>query len=532
MSAHFHEHKSLWINTVPSQAFPHLEGDLDVDVAIIGGGITGITSALLLQRAGKRVAVIEALRVGEGVTGYTTAHITEALDARYQTLVKKFGLAGARLAAGSQRDAKLLIERIVRQEELDCGFTKLPGYLYTERREDLAMIEEEAAAAERIGLDVELTNDIPLPFPTVAAAKFNDQAAFHPRKYIMPLARKIVDRGGRVFEGTRVLEVEDGEPARLVTERGIVTARDVIVATHSPVSNILYLHTKLYQYRSYVVALRLRKGSPFGLFWDSDDPYHYVRTDPAESGDVLIVGGEDHKVGIAPENDTRKPYEALEEWARERFGAHSVEYRWSAQVVETADGLPYIGLNSASKHIWVATGFAGNGMTCGTVAAILLTDLITGQPNPWAELFDATRLKPLAAAGRFIKENVDFPVHFVKDRLGIEKTPVSEIGPGEGKIIKVNGEKLAISRSETGEVCAVSPVCTHMGCFVGWNTAEKTWDCPCHGSRFKPTGEVIDGPAIAPLERKTVVEDRAPAKKGTIPDDPRAHPHPERERST
>jgi glycine/D-amino acid oxidase-like deaminating enzyme/nitrite reductase/ring-hydroxylating ferredoxin subunit len=503
--------RSFWVATAPGRSFPPLPGDLRVDVAIVGGGITGITAALLLKRAGKRVAVLEAQRVGEGVTGYTTAHLTEAIDARYATLIGRFGLEGAKLAARASRAGIERIAAFVRELGIDCGFQRLPGYLYTERDGDLGALHDEYEAARKVGLAVTMSEEVPLPFKARAGVRFEDQAQFHVRKYVMPLAEAVAGDGCHVFEDTRVEAVHHELPCRIETPRGTVHADHVIVAANVPL-NRLFLQTKIAHYRSYAIAARTTQLGLKGLFWDTDDPYHYLRSATAGGEDVVVIGGEDHKTG--QEEDTVACYVRLVAYARERFAVTAIRYRWSAQVIEPVDGLPFIGRNSLSSHVFVATGYSGNGMTFGTMAGMLLVDEVLGRANPWASLFDATRIKPLASARDFIAENVDFPLHLVGDRLRRpDAKDVADVKAGEGKIVAAGGERLAVFRRDDGGLHVVSAICPHLGCQVHFNNAERTWDCPCHGSRFATDGELLNGPATCGLAPRALDEEEpAPAK--------------------
>jgi glycine/D-amino acid oxidase-like deaminating enzyme/nitrite reductase/ring-hydroxylating ferredoxin subunit len=494
------EPKSLWIATTRYPRFKPLQGAVSVDVAVIGGGISGLTAATLLKAAGRSVAVIEAGRVAEGVTGYTTAHLTEVVDASFGTLISNFGEDGARQAVQATRAALETIAGFVRDRGIECGFHRVPGFFYTEHAEGVAGVREEVDAAQRLGLQAAYTEDVPLPFPVRGALRLEDQARFHVRQYLLPLLRDVPGRGSHVFEDTRVVEVDDGEPCVVRTENGTVTARDVVMATHVPL-NRFFLQTKLAHYRSYVLAGPAGTDVPDGLFWDDEDPYHYIRVQEVDGERLAIVGGEDHKVG--QDDDTEERYQALREYAHRRLKLRRITYRWSAQVAEPVDGLPYLGRNTMSSHVYVGTGYSGTGMTFGTLAAMVATDLILGRENPWVKLFDATRVKPLAAARDFVSENVDFPAHLVADRLkSAEGDSFRDVGRGEGAILEIEGKKRAVYRDDQGAVHVLNPVCTHLGCLVGFNTAEKSWDCPCHGSRFRPDGEVINGPAVKPLARE------------------------------
>jgi glycine/D-amino acid oxidase-like deaminating enzyme/nitrite reductase/ring-hydroxylating ferredoxin subunit len=496
---------SLWTPTVEERVYPRLDQSLAVDVAIIGAGVTGVTAARLLKNAGLKVALVESRRIGKGESGKTTAHLTQCLDTRYHTLISRFGLDGAKATAASQNAAINRIASFVEELHIDCQFDRLPGYLFAEDEGAACELEKEEEAAAGIGLGVESATNLPLPFPVVRALRFPNQAQLHPRRYLLGLADGIDGNGCHIFEDTQVLNIQDqdhGEDCRLVTERGVLRARDVIVAAHVPISDKLLLATKLAAYRSYAVAVALSDEGPKGLFWDTTSPYHYIRWQRVDGVCYLIVGGEDHKVGEA--DDTRKPFQRLEEYVAGRFGqtVKATDFRWSGQIIEPADGLPYIGRSPGMDHIYVATGYSGNGMTSGTLAGMLLSDELLGKANPWRDLYDATRFKPVASAKNFVEENVTFPKHMLADRLkGLEGADALEtLAPNEGRLVKIDGEKLAVYKNTRGEIVAVSPVCTHLGCLVNWNTAEKSWDCACHGSRFDPQGRVLNGPATSALQ--------------------------------
>ena len=498
--------ESLWRATYKVGGFAPLDRNLDVDIAIVGGGISGLTAALILSRAGKRVAVFERDTIGSGETGNTTSHLTEAVDGGYQGFIRDFGESGARQVAQSSRDAIDWIATLVREAGIDCGFVRVPGFLYTEREKDVARLADELDAARRSGCPVEWTDQAPLPFKNLGGVRWDNQAQLHATAYLDGMLREAISQGLQVYENTRVLGVHEDAPCRIETDRGTVRAADVFVAANVPINNRVLLHTKIAAYRSYAIASAAPAGISPGLFWDTDDPYHYTRLHEVDGQTYLIVGGEDHRTG--EQVDTEERFDRLVTYARERFQVLNSEFRWSGQIIEPVDGLPFIGRNAAAQRVFVATGFSGNGMTFGTLAGMVVSDLILGRQNPYADLFDATRIKPVAAAVDYVKENVGFAVHLVTDRLtslNAEDRPVQSLRPGEGGVFSSDEGKIAVCRDKQGVVHACSAVCTHLGCDVAWNAAEQTWDCPCHGSRFSPEGTVINGPAVSDLRRVPVM---------------------------
>jgi glycine/D-amino acid oxidase-like deaminating enzyme/nitrite reductase/ring-hydroxylating ferredoxin subunit len=428
------------------------------------------------------------------------------LDTRYQQLEHRFGREGAALVARSSQAAIEQIARLVERTRADCDFARLPGYLFTEREDGVDELRLELEAARTAGLEVELS---PVPLPLVARAGlcFPNQAQFNPLLYVNGLAANIPGDGSHVFEQARVVSIDEGEPCRVHLEHGeVLTADRVILATHVPLNRVL-VTPRLAQYRSYVVSGVAPQSSP-GLFWDTEDPYHYVRRQRVGDCFHWIVGGADHKTGQEPAG--QEPFERIAEIAA-RIGLHAIEQRWSAQVVESVDGLPLIGKNAGSERVYVATGFSGNGMTFGTLSAMLLSDACLGRNNEYAELYSAARIKPLASLASFVGENVDFPLHLLSDALRPpEARSLREIAVGEGKTVRVGGRRLAVYRDDHQLLHAVSPVCTHLGCHVKFNHAEKTWDCPCHGSRFGLDGAVLDGPAAQNLDYQVLDDDDLP----------------------
>jgi glycine/D-amino acid oxidase-like deaminating enzyme/nitrite reductase/ring-hydroxylating ferredoxin subunit len=495
---------SIWDASATVPMRPTLDTDLDTDVCVVGAGIAGLTVALHLVREGHRVVVLDDGPIGGGESGRTTAHLATANDDYWHEVERLHGHAVARAVADSFRAGVDRIETIVREEGIDCDFVRLDGWWFPATPDDRALLEKERDASHRLGFtDVELVAEWPLAhrFPR-PGLRVPNQAQFHILRYLAGVADAIERRGGIIRTGAQVVDFEDGEPARVRTAAGrTVTARDVVVATNSPVNDGVTMHTKQAPYRTYVIGVRVAKGSiPPGLYWDTAEPYHYVRLlDPAGPGDtdVLLVGGEDHKTG-QPDGDERTAFDRLAAWTRDHFGVGDVVSRWSGQVMEPADLLAYIGRNPGDRHTWIVTGDSGNGMTHGTIAGILLADLIAGRPSPWRDAYDPAR-KPVHAAGEFVKENLNVAAQFADWLTPGDVADLDAIPPGEGKLLRRGARKVAAYRAPDGTLSLRSATCTHLGCVVAWNGAERTWDCPCHGSRFAPDGTVVNGPAIVPL---------------------------------
>ena len=497
----YEKHLSFWVDTTPQTNYPPMPGNTSVDVAVLGGGITGLTAAVLLKRLGKTVAVIEAQRIAEGVTGHTTAKITSQHKLIYDTLIKGHGEQKARLYAEANEAAIDRIEAFVNEQSIDCDFGHLPAYVYTEDADVLSQLEAEVAAAQTVGLPASFVSEVPLPFPIKGAVRFENQAQFHIRKYLLPLAEEIPGEGSHIFENTRAVNVKEGVRCRVETDRGHVFAKDVIVATHIPFTFKGQFWGKATPQREYGVSARIESTRALeGMFISAESPTRSVRTAPKEEGLSLIVVGEAHKTGEEP--DTERRYRNLEEWARERFGVTVFENRWSSQDYSSFDGLPYVGrIGARSEHVYVATAFAAWGITNGTAAAMLLSDLIGGKENRWADLYDSTRTSPFGAKSLY-EEGASQAMHFFKDRFEGATEVASAIAPGEGRIVGRPGDQTAVYRDSQGEIHAVSARCTHLGCIVSWNPAETSWDCPCNGSRFPVEGEVLQSPAVRELEKK------------------------------
>jgi glycine/D-amino acid oxidase-like deaminating enzyme/nitrite reductase/ring-hydroxylating ferredoxin subunit len=487
---------SLWLETSSKSDYARLERNVTVDVAIVGGGIAGVTTALLLKEAGATVALVEAGRVGAGVTGYTTAKVTSLHGLTYSKLASSFGEDGARVYGEANQAGLERIARFVEELEIDCDFRRKPNYTYTESPEERGRIEEEVATAARLGLPAAFTQTTDLPFPVAAAIRFDDQGEFHPHKYVLALTARIPGEGSHVFERSPVLGVDDGDPCVVETGTGSVTADQVVIATHMPLLDRGLYFARVHPERSYVVAARLRGGPPSGMYLSTESPAHSIRAHPVDGGELLLVGGESHKTG---QRDTSERYRALARWAESRFDVERIEYRWATQDNMPADGMPFVGpLWPLSGRLYTATGFRKWGLANGTAAAMILRDLILGRPNAWASTFDPQRLKLRASAHELATENADVAFRFFADRVR-KRGSIAGLRPGEGKIARSGAAQVAVYKDEEGKLHSLSARCTHLGCIVAWNSAEKTWDCPCHGSRFSYDGEVVQGPAVKPL---------------------------------
>ena len=503
---------SIWLDTAQPARRPELTTNTEADVCVIGAGIAGVTTAYLLAREGRSVILIDDGTPGCGQTGVTTAHLSNEIDDGYTEMVRLHGVDGARLACDSHRSAIARIESICATERIDADFERVSGYLFLAPGDDESTLDEELEAARQAGVEVEKLRKAPVEgFDSGPCLHFPRQAQFHPLKYLNGLLAAFERAGGRLYGGVRATGVTGGRPALVETAKGIkINARAVVVATNVPFNDLVAIHTKQAPYHTYVVAARVAPGAVTpALYWDTQDPYHYVRlqrTSNAELGgdnaghlDLLIVGGEDHKAAQA--SDTEERFGALETWMRAHFpAAQQVEFRWSGQVMETQDGLAFIGRNPMDRdNVYVATGDSGMGMTHGTIAGMLITDLIQERPNRWTDLYDPSRIR-VGAAGDFLKENLNVAAQYASYLTPGEVGSLDEITPNTGAVIREGLKKVAVFRDEAGEVHKRSAVCTHLGCIVGWNKAASTWDCPCHGSRFDAYGRVLNGPASKDLE--------------------------------
>lgn len=500
------------METVELPSFQPLDQHLQTEVCVVGAGIGGLTTAYMLLQEGHKVVVIDDGPVAGGETGRTTAHLSYALDEGFHVLEKIFGVEGAIKAAQSHRAAIDRIERIVREEQIDCDFSRLDGYLFTLPGHDMTKLDQELEAAHRAGLtDVVKVEATPVATLNHGyALKFPAQGQFHVFKYLKGLLEAITRMGGEIYTGTRAEKIEGGSAARVVTQPGFsIRASHVVVATNSPVNDRVTMHTKQAPYRTYAIGTRIPQGSvPKALYWDTADPYHYIRIQevntgsPAESAyDLLIVGGEDHKTGQEPNPQER--FNCLKDWTQRFFPMiGEIAYEWSGQVLEPVDSLAFLGRNPGDDNVYIITGDSGHGMTHTMIGAMIITDLIAGRENQWEELYKPSRISlSITSAKEFIKENLNVAAQYTDLLTAKDVRAKEEIPNGSGAIMSHGLKKVAVYRDMRGDVHECSAVCPHLGCVVSWNDAEKSWDCPCHGSRFDSEGRVINGPAVSDLEK-------------------------------
>ncbi len=512
------ENKSFWISTVEPLVFEKLQDNIETDVLVIGGGISGLTTAYCLLKSGQNVVLVEDGYIGSGETGRTTAHLSSALDDHYSELEKLFGKEKSRLAAESHTAAINFIEKTIARERIECHFKRVNGYFFLSGNDKHETIEKEYRATIDAGLKTVLLAQLPGIFASgdESCILFPDQGQFHPMKYLRGLAGAVIINGGRIFTETRAEEIDkNGATANGYT----IKARSIVVATNTPINDLVTMHTKQYPYRTYVIAASIPKGSlPYSLWWDTGDknskweskPYHYIRVEELDDAhDLVIVGGEDHRVGQADSEGITpaERYDLLYNWARER-GLHinNILYKWSGQIMEPIDSLAFIGKNPGDENIYIITGDSGNGMTHGTIGGLLITDLINGKDNPWKELYDPSRIS-VKSAGEFLKEAGNMAAQYSD---WVKKGDIEseyDLRAGEGGILSSGLKKYAVYRDDTGNLHTCTAVCPHLGGILTWNNDEKSFDCPVHGSRFTAEGKVINGPAISDLEKEEIKEE-------------------------
>lgn len=501
--------QSIWMNSPVESVWRSLDRSLETDVCVVGAGIAGLSTAYSLSCEGKSVVVLDDGPIGGGMTERTTAHLSNVIDDGYVTIERLHGEQGSRLAADSHTAAINRIETIIATERLACDFERVDGFLFPAPGQPPERLEDERLAAIRAGLvGVERIERPAGPvLEPGGCLRFPRQAQFHPLKFVAGLAQAIDRCGGRIFTNTHVETVTGGKQVRIETQQGhIIVAQSLVVATNTPINDMVVVHTKQAPYTTYVIGAGVPKDSvPAALYWDQADPYHYVRIQKnvaADAHDVLIVGGEDHKTGQA--NDGEERHQRLERWARERFPMmERIEYRWSGQVMEPTDGLALIGRNPGdTSNIYIATGDSGMGMTHGMIAGMLITDLIQKRANAWATLYDPSR-KSLKSIGTFVQENLNVAAQYVDWLSSGDVKSEDRIPRKSGAVLRNGAQKMAVYRDEQGTLHRRSAVCPHLKCIVAWDSTEHTWNCPCHGSRFDAYGKVLNGPAnsdLSPLE--------------------------------
>ncbi|MBE9586664.1 FAD-dependent oxidoreductase [Mucilaginibacter sp. JRF] len=473
--------------------------DTVYDCLIIGAGITGLTAALLLQNAGRKLIIAEAYCLGFGTTGGTSAHINTFADTTYKEAASAFGKEGAQLFADAINEGAGLIRASISDHQIDCDYEAKTGFVYAEDEAQAKQLADVYDGAKAVGVPVSYVDQAPAPVTYQTALEFPDQAQFHPLKYLQALLSEYIKAGGILLEDTKIETVKtEGNFHVADLPQGEIKARQVIYATHIP-PGINSYSLRCAPYRSYVLAVKLNGDTyPDVLVYDMQEPYHYFRTHVVDGEKLLIAGGNDHKTG---HDEPKKAFADLEKYVRDNYDVSSVKYRWSSQYYVPVDGFPYIGqMPEAAKGIYCATGYNGNGMMLGSIAGKILSDLAQGKDNKYADIFSPSRLKPIAGFTAFVQENADVAYHFVADRSGIHETDsLKRLSPGTGQVVEVDGKKIAAYRDDSGKIHALSPVCTHAGCIVNWNGEEKSWDCPCHGARYDIDGKVLTGPATLNL---------------------------------
>jgi glycine/D-amino acid oxidase-like deaminating enzyme/nitrite reductase/ring-hydroxylating ferredoxin subunit len=490
---------SYWQATAPPVAeYPPLRGNIETEVAVIGAGITGLTAAAYLAAAGRKVVVLEARRVGSGTTGGTSAHLDAMPDQGVGVLINDFGLEAARAVTEARMAAIIQIETWCQKMEIDCDFRRVPAYRYSESAEGMQRLRDECEQARTLGLETAMVEIPGLPFAH-GGFRIENQARFHALRYLHRLAKTLQASGVTIHEHSPAQPPSDDEPCVVETPGGRVTAATVLLCTHTCFMGITEIDTRIAPYQSYVLTARVADRVPDALFWDDADPYHYIRLASSDRPKLLVVGGADHKTG--QEHDEREALARLEQYVQERFRVEAIEHQWSAELLEPADGLPYIGRLRTTRHVMTGAGYSGTGLTFGSVAGKVLSDLHLGHESPLAEIFSPSRFKPIAGGADYLSENLNVARRFIADRFsGDTIESLDEVQPGEGRLVRYRGNQWAVYRDEQSQIHVLSPVCSHAGCRVQWNQFERTWDCPCHGGRYSALGKRIYGPPPKDLQ--------------------------------
>jgi glycine/D-amino acid oxidase-like deaminating enzyme/nitrite reductase/ring-hydroxylating ferredoxin subunit len=494
--------KSYWTEFKNIPEFPNLQEDITVDVAVIGGGITGITSGYLLANEGLKVAILEADQLLNGTTGHTTAKITAQHGLIYDEFITNFGKSKAKLYYEANIQALAFIEKTIETKQIECEFSKQDAYLYATTKESYFDLQKEASAYEKLGIKGELIDDIPLDIEIKNALVMRNQAQFHPLKYLSQLVHIFIEKGGLIYENSVAVNIDtSNQPTVLTRNESRVTAKHILICTHFPFYEGLGLYsTRMHADRSYVLAAKTRQKYPGGMYLSVDKPTRSLRSATINGEEMVLIVGEDHKTGQGI--DTQEHYKALETFGQDVFGIESIPYHWSAQDLITMDKIPYIGeITSGQPNVMIATGYRKWGMTNATVAALMFRDKVLGNKNIFHNLFTPSRFYAQPSLKNFFLENANVAAQLIKGKLEVTNLDPNLLGNDEGAVISIKGERKGAYKDETGQLHIVDTTCTHIGCEVEWNSGERTWDCPCHGSRFSYQGDVIEGPAEKPLQK-------------------------------
>ena len=491
--------RSYWLASTETTEYPELREDITVETLIVGGGMVGIMTAFLLQKEGIQTAILEADRIVMGTTAHTTAKITSQHGLIYEKIKTQRGIDVARQYADANETAIREIENIAQACKIECDYLPQTAVVYTQKAINVGKIENELKTAQELGIKASWVDEIPFPIPIKGGMKFEEQAQFHPRKFLLPLAKKIASEGVQIYEKSRAVDLEYGDKIVVMTaQKKKVTANRVIIASHYPFYNKHGMYfSRIYTERAYAIAFTAKEKYPGGMYINAEDPSRSLRFQPYKEGELIIAVGENHKTGQG--DDMNSHYLKLIEFADEVFPMQDLLYRWSTQDCMTLDGVPYVGLYQSDKpNLYVATGFEKWGMSNSMASAILLRDLIVKGESPWQEAYDPSRKNIAGQIKSFIVENADVAKHLIKGKLAPVPDDV-DIEQGEGKVIEAEGGRTGAYRDDKGKLHLVNTTCTHMGCELNWNSAERSWDCPCHGSRFTWTGDILEGPAVEPL---------------------------------
>ncbi|WP_445486899.1 FAD-dependent oxidoreductase [Niallia sp. 03133] len=492
---------SYWTKDIQLPDFPSLDEDLNVDVVIVGGGITGITSAYLLVNEGFNVAILEAGKLLNGTTGHTTAKITAQHGLIYDELIQNIGVSTASLYYEANTEALQFIQKLIDNHQIPCDFVHQDAYLYSTTEEYASKLEKEAQAYKELGIEGGLVDSIPFDFDIKNALVMKNQAQFHPVHYLSLLIQIITEKGGRIFENTTAVNIKNGnEPAVLTRNGASATGKYVLCCSHFPFYEGAGLYsTRMHADRSYIIAAKSPIKYPGGMYISADQPTRSLRSAIINGEEMVLVGGESHKTGQG--GDTLAHYKALETFGQEVFGVDQITYRWSAQDLTTVDKIPYIGkITAGQKNVLIASGYRKWGMTNGTAAALLFRDIVTGKKNKYEDLYTPLRFHMNPSLKNFLVENANVVSHLIKGKWEVSNHAATALGNDEGAVITINGQRKGAYKDKEGKLHIVDTTCTHIGCEVEWNCGDRSWDCPCHGSRFSYTGEVLEGPAEKPLQ--------------------------------